>query len=188
MLYGIFGIPGFGFGNSLTEKIYAGHFSLTFVGLIDGVVGNVWMRAETVGKSGVNDMVPNKFVAAMVILVSMLLAACGVGADAPAETITPTSTPMGTLTAPPGATVQLTVEGPVPQEVTVKAGTPILFVLEDDTYGQSTVKFDDSRVGTMLWLLPGESRVFTRLVDKEPGIYTYEMLTRPDNKGSIIVE
>ena len=112
----------------------------------------------------------------------------GGGADAPAESITPPSTPMGTLTAPPGATVQLTVEGPVPQEVTVKAGTPILFVLEDDTYGQSTVKFDDSRVGTMLWLLPGESRVFTRLVDKEPGIYTYEMLTRPDNKGSIIVE
>ena len=184
----MFGIPGFGFGNSLSEKVCVGHFSLTFGGLIDAVVGNAWLRAETDGEPGVNDMVPNKFVTAMVILVSMLLAACGGVADAPAETITPTSTPMGTLTAPPGATVQLTVDGPVPQEVTVKAGTPILFVLEDDTYGQSTVKFDDSRVGTMLWLLPGESRVFTRLVDKEPGIYTYEMLTRPDNKGSIIVE
>ena len=55
-------------------------------------------------------------------------------------------------------------------------------------YGQSTVKFDDSKVGTMLWLLPNESRVFTRLNDKPPGIYTYEMLTRPENKGTIIVE
>ena len=109
----------------------------------------------------------------------------------PAETAVPTPTPMGTLTVPPGATVELTVDGPVPQEVTIKAGNPVLFILRDEEYGQSTVKFDrvnDINVGTMLWLLPGESRVFTRLNDKPPGAYTYEMLTRPENKGTIIVE
>ena len=107
---------------------------------------------------------------------------------APAETVAPSPTPMGTLTVPPGATVELTVDGPIPREVTVAAGTPVLFILRDEEYGQSTVKFDESRVGTMLWLLPGESRVFTRLNDQTPGTYTYEMLTRPENKGTIIVE
>ena len=103
----------------------------------------------------------------------------------------PTPTPMGTLTVPPGATVELTVDGPVPREVTIKAGNPVLFILRDEEYGQSTVKFDrvnDINVGTMLWLLPGESRVFTRLNDKPPGTYPYEMLTRPENKGTVIVE
>ena len=125
---------------------------------------------------------------AMAALLALGLAACGGGAAVPEETIVPTSTPMGTLTVPPGATVDLTTEGPVPQEVTIKAGTPVMFVLKDDEYGQSTVKFDESSVGTMLWLLPGESRVFTRLNDKAPGTYTYEMLTRPENKGTIIIE
>ncbi len=127
-------------------------------------------------------------VIAVVVLLSLGLAACGGGAAEPEVTIVPTSTPMGTLTVPPGATVDLTIDGPVPQEVTIKAGTPVLFILKDDEYGQSTVKFDESSVGTMLWLLPGESRVFTRLNDKGPGTYTYEMLTRPENKGTIIIE
>ena len=133
-----------------------------------------------------------------IALLLLTLTACasssggGEGSDsAPAETVAPSPTPMGTLTVPPGATVELTVDGPVPQEVTVQAGTPVLFILRDEEYGQSTVKFDrvnDINVGTMLWLLPGESRVFTRLNDKPPGSYTYEMLTRPENKGTIIVE
>lgn len=134
-------------------------------------------------------------VSALIALFALGLTACasssGGGEDsggAPAETVAPSPTPMGTLTVPPGATVELTVDGPVPQEVTVKAGTPVLFILRDDEYGQSTVKFDATGVGTMLWLLPGESRVFTRLNDKPPGAYTYEMLTRPENKGTIIVE
>lgn len=138
------------------------------------------------------------FTTAVIALLLMTLTACagssggseGSG-SAPAETVAPTPTPMGTLTVPPGATVELTVDGPVPREVTVQAGTPVLFILRDEEYGQSTVKFDrvnDINVGTMLWLLPGESRVFTRLNDKPPGAYTYEMLTRPENKGTIIVE
>lgn len=94
----------------------------------------------------------------------------------------------GNADRPPGATVNLTADGPVPSEVTVKAGTPILFVLEDDTYGKSTVQFDDRRVGSMQWLLPGQSRVFTRLNDKEPGTYTYVIVTRPEKKGAIIIE
>ena len=110
------------------------------------------------------------------------------GGATASETAVPSPTPMGTLTVPPGATVELTVDGPVPSEVTVKTGSPVLFILKDEEYGQSTVKFDDSKVGTMLWLLPGESRVFTRLNDKPPGTYTYEMLTRPENKGTVIVE
>ena len=103
----------------------------------------------------------------------------------------PPPRPWAPLPFPRGATVELTVDGPVPQEVTIKAGNPVLFILRDEEYGQSTVKFDrvnDINVGTMLWLLPGESRVFTRLNDKPPGAYTYEMLTRPENKGTIIVE
>lgn len=137
-------------------------------------------------------------VTSIAIALLLILTACasssggGEGSGgAPAETVAPSPTPMGTLTVPPGATVELTVDGPVPREVTVKAGTPVLFILRDDEYGQSTVKFDrvnDINVGTMLWLLPGESRVFTRLNDKPPGTYTYEMLTRPENKGTVIVE
>ena len=129
-----------------------------------------------------------------IALLALALTACAGGSGgedsggAPEETMAPSPTPMGTLTVPPGATVELTVDGPVPQEVTVQAGTPVLFILRDEEYGQSTVKFDASGVGTMLWLLPGESRVFTRLNDKPPGSYTYEMLTRPENKGTIIVE
>ena len=134
-----------------------------------------------------------RYVGVVVLFLAMVLIACGggesVGVEAlPAETVVPPITPMGTLTVPPGATVELTSNGPVPQEVAVAAGNPVLFVLVDDEYGQSTVQFDDRKVGTMLWLLPGQSRVFTRLNDKEPGAYPYKMLTRPDNKGMIIVK
>lgn len=80
------------------------------------------------------------------------------------------------------------MDGPAPREVTVKAGTPLFFILRDEEYRQSTVKFDETNVDTILWLLPGESRVFTLLNDKPPSAYTYEMLTCPENKGKIIVD
>ena len=132
----------------------------------------------------------------VVLIMTLALVACGGGSGAsgegseavPAETIVVTPTPMGTLTVPPGATIELTINGPVPLEVTINAGEPVLFVLKDDEYGQSTVQFDDRKVGTMLWLLPGQSRIFARLSDKDPGTYTYKMLTRPDNKGTIIIK
>jgi len=138
----------------------------------------------------------NRHLLVVVLIMGLALTACGGGSGGgsesaeavPAETIVVTPTPMGTLTVPPGATIELTVNGPVPLEVTINAGEPVLFVLKDDEYGQSTVQFDDRKVGTMLWLLPGQSRVFARLTDKVPGTYTYIMLTRPDNKGTIIVK
>ena len=135
----------------------------------------------------------NRYVVVVVLILALALTACGGGASTsdeavPAGTIVVTPTPMGTLTVPPGATIELTVDGPVPLEVTINAGEPILFILKDDEYGQSTVQFDERKVGTMLWLLPGQSRIFTRLSDKDPGTYTYKMLTRPDNKGTIIVK
>ena len=136
----------------------------------------------------------NRHLLVVVLIMTLALVACGGGASGegseavPAETIVVTPTPMGTLTVPPGATIELTINGPVPLEVTINAGEPVLFVLKDDEYGQSTVQFDDRKVGTMLWLLPGQSRIFARLSDKDPGTYTYKMLTRPDNKGTIIVK
>jgi ABC-type transport system substrate-binding protein len=138
----------------------------------------------------------NRHLLVVVLIMGLALAACGGGSGGgsesaeavPAESIVVTPTPMGTLTVPPGATIELTVNGPVPLEVTINAGEPVLFVLKDDEYGQSTVQFDDRKVGTMLWLLPGQSRIFARLTDKDPGTYTYKMLTRPDNKGTIIVK
>ena len=126
---------------------------------------------------------------AVIFVTSVLLGLVGcAGGATPTEAVVETPTPMGTLTVPPGATVRLTADGPVPSSVTVKAGTPILFVLEDDSYSKSTIQFDDRQVGTMQWLLPGQSRVFTQLEDKEPGEYTYAMVTHPDKKGTIIIQ
>lgn len=135
-------------------------------------------------------MLRNSAAVAVIFVMSLLLGlvGCAGSAPTPTEAIVATPTPMGTLTAAPGATIRLTADGPVPSSVTIKAGTPILFVLEDDSYSKSTIKFDSGQVGTMQWLLPGQSRVFTQLEDKEPGEYTYAMITRPDKKGTIIIQ
>ena len=61
----------------------------------------------------------------VVFIMTLTLVACGGGSGAggeasevvPAETIVVTPTPMGTLTVPPGATIELTINGPVPLEV-----------------------------------------------------------------------
>lgn len=121
-----------------------------------------------------------------VITIGML--ACSQTASTLIPESVPNPTPMGTLTSQPKVTIELTINGPMPPKVVIEQGEPILFRLVDESYGQSTVQFDDRRVGTMLWLLPNESRVFTRLDGMGPGTYTYTMLTQPNNVGTVVVK